>query len=385
MTTPEPLTRVWLGAYPADGAGGEPGTGEGIWRLDVDPLRGTVSGVLAMTSPAPSFLAASADGRTLYAAGETAPGTVSCFAVDPDGALSLREQISSGGDHPCHLLVAPDGRTLYVSNYSSGTVGVLPLEADGGFAEAVPATATPVQVLGHEGSGPVEDRQDGPHAHSAVLTPDAAHLLVADLGTDEVRRYRRGADGSLTADGVAVTLPPGTGPRHMVFSADGRHLYLTGELSASVLALAWDVEAAAGTVVQALPVQDEGRPNASGTAEPQPSAGRSPRDLPAHLALTGDRLLVSVREADVLVAFDLDDGLLRRAGEVTSGRWPRHFAVLGDGDLVLVAAERGHEVVSFGRPARVGRHGLPPVEPLVRAAVWHVPSPACVLASVPHV
>ena len=94
---------------------------------------------------------------------------------------------------------------------------------------------------------------------------------------------------------------------------------------------------------------------------------------------------MSVREPDVLVAFDLDDGMLRRAGEVPSGRWPRHFAVLGAGDLVLVAAERGHEVVSFGRPARVGRHGLPPVEPLLRAAAWHVRSPACLLPATPQV
>ena len=361
--------RVWVGTYPADGASAEAGTGEGIWRVDVDLVRGTISGALATVAPAPSFLASSTDRRTLYAVGETAPGTVSCFSVDPGGALALRDQVSSGGDHPCHLLLAPDGRTLYVSNYSTGTVGVLPIDGDGGFAEGVRSAGAPTQVLTHEGTGPVADRQAGPHAHAAVLTPDGSHVLVADLGTDELRRYRRAADGSLTPDGVATTLPPGTGPRHMVFSTGGDHLYVTGELSAAVLVLTWDTAASTGAVAQVLPVGA----SASGDGE---------GDLPAHLALAGDRLLVSVRGADELAAFDVDDGLLRAAGTVPAGRWPRHFAALGGGDLVVGAAERGHELVSFGRPARAGRHAAPTAEPLVRAAVWHVSSPACVVPAV---
>ena len=45
--------------------------------------------------------------------------------------LAVLDVVASGGADPCHLLLAPDARTLYVANYSSGTLGVLPLDADG--------------------------------------------------------------------------------------------------------------------------------------------------------------------------------------------------------------------------------------------------------------
>src|SRR5665647_3510045 len=36
--------RLWVGTYPPDGPEGAPGTGEGIWRLDLDPVTGAPSG-----------------------------------------------------------------------------------------------------------------------------------------------------------------------------------------------------------------------------------------------------------------------------------------------------------------------------------------------------
>ena len=136
---------------------------------------------------------------------EQTDGTVSAFDVVGD-ALVHRATVPSGGADPCHLLLDADGRTLFVANYTSGTLGVLPLDADGGFS-----AHGPDQVLGHAGSGPDEDRQESPHAHFVALDPSGAFVLVVDLGTDEIRRYRR-EDGRLVEDGIAAALPAGTGP-----------------------------------------------------------------------------------------------------------------------------------------------------------------------------
>ena len=114
-----------------------------------------------------------------------------------------RDTVPSGGADPCHLLLDTDGRTLFVANYTSGTLAVLPLDADGGFA-----TLGPDQVFGHTGTGPDEDRQESPHAHFVALDPSGAFVLVVDLGTDEIRRYRR-VDGRLVEDGIAAVLPAG--------------------------------------------------------------------------------------------------------------------------------------------------------------------------------
>ncbi|MCL3861473.1 beta-propeller fold lactonase family protein [Actinotalea sp. K2] len=352
---------VWIGTYPPAGAGTPPGQGEGVWRGELDLTAGTLTVAQVAQVPAASFLAVHPGGRVLYAVGETTSGTVSVLDVTPDGGVRPRDRVGSGGADPCHLLLAPDARTLYVANYSSGTVGVLPLEPDGGFTAEVRAAGAPTQVLAHEGSGPDRERQEGPHAHSTLITPDGAHLLVVDLGTDTLWRYRRAGDGSLVADGTAAVLPAGTGPRHATFAADGGHLYLTGELSATVHVLAWDATQASGRVVQSLSVGRSGPPDA------RPPDGQ--RDYPAHLALTGDRLVVSVRGSDRVHHLDVVDGLLRPAGDVAAGRWPRHLAVLESAGTVLVAAERGHELVP------VGTAGTPHAVPL--------PSPACVVAAVP--
>ncbi|WP_024285719.1 lactonase family protein [Cellulomonas sp. KRMCY2] len=361
---PADRTRLWLGTYPPDGPDGAADRGEGIWRLDLDPATGTLSGVLAAACAAPSFLALSADGATLYAVGETTPGTVSCFAVGPDGALALRQRVAGGGDAPCHLLLDPAGRALYVTNYGDGSVGVLTLAPDGGFGADVLAAGGPVQVLPGRGSGPVARRQDGPHAHSSILTPDGAHLLVADLGSDELRLFGVLADGLLVDEGVGFRFAPGTGPRHLAVGPGG-HLYAVGELSVTVHVLAWDPGTGTARQVQVLP------------------ACRSPRvsgDVvyPAHIVVHDRHVLVSVRGADVLARFAVHDGgaRLEHLGDVpVGGAWPRHFAVVdggpgradGPGALTVVAAQESGVVTVLGAAGSAVGPGL------------RVPFPACVV------
>ncbi|HZL01657.1 MAG TPA: lactonase family protein [Cellulomonas sp.] len=363
-------TSLWIGTYPAAGAGSPAGLGEGIWRVELDTASGTFGAAeLVAVTPSPSFVAAHPSGRVLYAVGELTAGTVTAFAV-PEGSvpgqLVALDVVASGGADPCHLLLAPDARTLYVANYSSGTLGVLPLDADGLFTAEVRAARGPVQVLGHAGSGPDASRQEGPHAHFVAIAPGGQFVVVADLGTDDLRRYARDtATGLLSAAGIAATLPPGTGPRHLVFAADGRTAYVVGELDVSVHVLAWDPATASGTLVQSLPA---GPPR---PLDQVPGSAAGPRVLPSHIELDGDRLVVAVRTSDVLVAYSATaDGTLVADGATSvPGAWPRHFAVV-DG-VVVVAAQVGGVLVAL----RSGE-GL---APRVVTSVLPLPAPACVV------
>lgn len=353
---------LWLGTYPPEGPAGEAGRGEGIWRLDLDRVTGALTGALAAPTPAPSFLALSGDGRTLYAAGETASGSLTRFTV-AGGELVEHERVASGGADPCHLLVHPDGRALYVTNYSSGSVGVLTLDADGSFSAEVRAAGGPVQVLGNAGSGPVADRQEGPHAHSTLLAPGGQLLLSADLGTDELRRFRVLDDGRLAEAGVATTFTAGTGPRHLAVGP-GDHLYAVGELSATLHVLRWDA-AGTATELDSQPVCHS--PVVSGDAV-----------LPAHLVVRDGHVLVSVRGPDVLAQFAVLDGgaRLEHMRDVpVGGAWPRHMAVVGDADRswVVSAAQDSGRVTVLAWDASGVRDGL--------VAALDVPHPACVVAA----
>ena len=359
--------RLWVGTYPPDGPDGAPGTGEGIWRLDLDPVTGVLTGARAVPTPAPSFLAVSSDGRTVFAAGETSPGVVTRFTVTDDGGLVERERVASGGAGPCHIVLHPGERALYVSNYGSGSLGVVPLVRDGAGQRFVGGLA---QVFEHSGSGPVTDRQEGPHVHSAIVAPGGQHLLVADLGTDEIRRYRIQDDGLLTEDGVAATLPPGTGPRQMALGPGG-HLYLVGELSVTVHVLAWTDDARLEPV-QVLPACDS-----------QLASGS--QVLPAHVLVAGGRVLVSVRGPDVVASFAVhDDGarLEHVADLPVGGGWPRHFAMAdapgtGVEGWLVAAVQNAGRVVALAWP--------PPAEAPAEGPTRtvQIPFPACVAVSVP--
>ncbi|MFC8193296.1 lactonase family protein [Cellulomonas sp. NPDC057328] len=361
-TLPEPATDaetlahgtvpLWVGTYPHAGIGTPSGLGEGLWCVDLDPATGLLDRPrLVVEAPAPSFVAAHPSGRVVYAVAEDDPGTVTAFAVGDDGGLTAAATVAVGGAHPCHLLVADDA--LYAACYSDGVLAVLPLAPDGTFAPEVLAAGAPAQTFGHTGSGPVTDRQEGSHAHFVALTPDGRHVVVSDLGTDELRRYVRAADGTLTADGVAATLSPGTGPRHVAFAPDARHLYVVGELDAAVHVLDWDAASASGTPIASVPAVAPGR---AGDATPSPS----------HVLLEGDRLVLGVRGVDVVTTYPVAaDGALGAPVSVPlGGRTPRHLDVVAD--WTVVALQESHAVVVLDHDGtEVGRA--------------EVPSPACVV------
>lgn len=97
------------------------------------------------------------------------------------------------------------------------------------------------QVLQHEGSGPVERRQEEPHPHYIDQTPDKKRIFVCDLGTDEIVLYSVEERHQLTRDDEhSIHLNPGSGPKKMIFSPDGKFAYILNELSNTVAVYQYD-------------------------------------------------------------------------------------------------------------------------------------------------
>ena len=321
-------TSVWIGTFPGDGPGSEAGTGEGIWKVDITD--GRLTGELAVRCPAPAFLASVGGGHTLFAVSEAMAGNIGCFEVTPSGGLIERQRVRSGGRWPCHITVHPSAKTVYVTNFHSGSLGVFTLE-EGYFAPEVMEAGGPVQGFDFPAAaaGPDKREQHGSRLHSSGLSPCGEYLLVADLGTDELRRFRIGPDGLLGEPGVAYTHAPGTGPRHFT-TGPGDHVYVVGELSETIDVLAWDRVAGIARHVRTIDI---------------PRSGRGEVSYPAHLVHVEGRLLVSVRGSDVLAEFTVsDDGSsVEYVGSIPAGgSTPRHFAVVRGGSS-LAHGTRGSE------------------------------------------
>ncbi len=170
----------------------------------------------------PSYLTLSPDQSRLYAVNEITGGkgphgTVSAFAIDPvTGHLSYLNQKSTHGLAPCYASIEPEGRYCLVANYETGSVCVLPVREDGRLGEAT-------DTVQFSGSGPIPDRQEGPHAHMIVPSPYRSLILAIDLGTDRLMAFRLDMErGTLIpGDPPWTQMPPGTGPRHWHFTPTG--------------------------------------------------------------------------------------------------------------------------------------------------------------------
>src|SRR5581483_6185887 len=122
---------AYVGCYTTSDRGGR-GEGIAIYRMDTETgvwtYLETVTGV-----PNPSFLTLAPDRRFLYCVhGGNTFSAVSAFARDEEtGRLTLLNRQESGGANPVALVIEPTNRFVAVANYFNGTVGLLPIAADG--------------------------------------------------------------------------------------------------------------------------------------------------------------------------------------------------------------------------------------------------------------
>lgn len=220
---------LFIGTYTENRWGKE---SKGIYLFRADYDRGTVEPCGTAEVRNPSYIAADAGDRNLYAVTETAsPSAVSSFAFDPDAAaLQKTASVASGEADPCNIIVSPDGSRIIVSNYSSGSVTVFPLRADGTVGEQE-------QAVRYSGRSTVSGRQDASHIHCARFCRCGKYLFVTDLGADALYRYTVSPDEGEYIDLSTFKkfgVEPGSGPRHFVFDPTGDYMYLINELSASV-------------------------------------------------------------------------------------------------------------------------------------------------------
>lgn len=325
------------------------------YEFDADTGKLTPKGVAAET-PDPSWIAVHPGGKYLYAANEAGKAsTVSAFAVDvKSGKLTLLNQIPSLGEDPCYLSFDKTGKYVLVANYSSGTIAVFPILADGRLGEHA------AFVKDQGAAGPNKKHQQGPHAHWIETSPDNRFALVADLGLDEVLVYKfDAASGTLTPNEPAFArLKAGSGPRHAVFYPNGKFVFVVSELSSTATSFAYDVKK--GTLKE------------TGTASTLPP-GFSGRNDVAETAVhpNGKFLYVSNRGNDSMAILSIDPGnrtLAPAGGIPTGGKEPRHFAIDPSGKYLLAENQFSNNVVVLKIDPATG--GLTPTGQVVE-----VPSP----------
>jgi 6-phosphogluconolactonase len=317
------------------------GKAEGIYVYHLDLASGELTYAATIAGAGtinPSFLTLAPDNGYLYAVNEITGGkgphgTLSAFAIDPETKkLSYLNQQSTHGLAPCYVSIEPGGRYALVANYETGSICILPVQADGRLGEAT-------EVVQFSGTGPNPERQEGPHAHMILPGPDGRFIFAVDLGTDKVMVYRLDPErGKLVPANFPWTaLPPGTGPRHLVFHPHQSFAYVISELQSTVTTLHYNDRRGTLEAVQTISTLPDDFSGQNLGAEIQ-------------VAPSGRFVYASNRGHDSLVIYAVDQatGKLSVVGhEPTQGVGPRDFTIDPAGDLLLVANQDTDTVVTF--------------------------------------
>lgn len=340
------------------------GKGEGIYVYRMDQTSGAMEPVSKTTGITnPSYLAFDSTGRFLYAVNELKTfenkptGTVSAFAVDPKtGKLEFLNKRMTHGTDPCHVLVDKKREYMFVANFMSGSICVLPVLEDGSLGEAS-------DFIQHQGSGIDPVRQQGPHAHAVTLDEAGRFAFVPDLGLDKVMAYKFDSKrGMLEPNEVAwIKMKPGAGPRHVAFHRSGKFAFLINELDSTMASLSYDGRRGAFKVLQIVPTLPEGYEGESTCADVQVSPG-------------GAFVYGSNRGHDSIVIYRINQhtGRLTYAGhQSTQGKTPRSFGIDPGGRFLLAANQDSDTVVTFRIEPKTGK--LLPTGHTIQ-----VPTPVCV-------
>lgn len=325
------------------------GASEGIYEYALDESGKFQNlGLVAKTSN-PSFLTMNGAKDVLLAVNENEDGGVTSFAINGD-SLEQRSKQSSGGGSPCYISVNQDGFIL-TANYGTGTLGLLQLGSDGKLSSLLDKEQ-------HEGKG-VTDRQEGPHAHSAIFLEED-QVISADLGTDELWFYKLNTEAKKLEpeEPRKIALQNGAGPRHIAFNPDGESFYVLNELNNTVTRF---IRENAGYIKkESLSTLDENFNGSSSAAD-------------IHCSSDGKFLYVSNRGEDSIAVFKIaDDGSLENKSTFSvHGKHPRNFKLSPDEKFVIVANRDTNNIVSFKRDVESGS--------LEYVGEIEAPKPVCIL------
>ncbi|MFC5457561.1 lactonase family protein [Prosthecobacter fluviatilis] len=312
----------------------------------------------------PFFLAVSPDQRFLYAINAESFGGaddefVAAYALDGrDGRLKRLNQHSARGTASCYLDVDATGKTVAVANYASGSVASLPVKEDGSLGEAV-------SFVQHSGSGADPVRQKGPNAHCIVISPDNRFALAADLGIDKILIYQLDAAAARLTPNDAqpfVKMRPASGPRHITFHPNGRHVYVINELANTVTCFDYAADSGMLTERQTLSTLPAGFTGKSHTAD-------------LKITPDGKFLYGTNRGHDSIASYRIaENGMLTLLSiDPSLGKGPQNLLITPDGRWLLCANMPGNSVVVFRIDAANGNlaaTGAPVAMPMPSCIRW---------------
>lgn len=300
-------------------AGCAAGTSIDVFELDLETGKMESQGP-HVTDGEVQWLARGAD--VLYAALRTDPPSVATFRtgnLEAAGSGSLAAPMA-------YLASDGTGRHLLAASYNDDLVTV------SGIDDGVATGAETDRVV------------PGRHAHTVLPSPDNAQVYATALGDDVVAWWKFDEGAGTLGGGGQVGTAPGSGPRHLRFSASGRHVYVLQEMAGTVAVFERDSSDGSLSEVQTVSSIDQRLGLVPGAVRdgsvPAPGADAI---WCAELRLTPDGrfLYTTERSSSTIAVFAVEEatGRLAYLQTVETETQPRGMNITPDGQYLLACGE----------------------------------------------
>jgi len=274
-------------------------------------------------------LAVSPDRKRLYAGLRNEPYSAVTFAIDAKTGKLKPAGSGPLADSMAYIATDRGGKFLLSASYGGNKVSVNPIGPDGTVQAAQ-------QII-----------ETQPNAHCILTDPTNRYVLHTSLGGDLVYQEKFDAKtGRLTPnDPPSVSIKTKAGARHLVFSPNGKFVYLVDELDASIYVFPWDARTGSlkkeVQVTTSLPKGFEGKPWAA--------------DI--HLTPDGKFLYASERTTSTLAAFSVDSrtGLLTPIDSYPTEKQPRAFNIDPTGRYLLSVGQLSNSMTSYAIDKTTGK------------------------------
>jgi len=305
--------------------------------------------------------------KYLYAVIRSQPHRVLSYAIDAaTGALAQKASAPLPDSMP-YVSTDRAGRFLLTASYGGDKLAVSPI-GENGLVEA-----EAIQVI-----------PTGRNAHS--ILPDRSNNFVyaATLGANQVLQFKfDGKTGKLSAnDPPAVSAEAGHGPRHMVFSPDGKYLYVLNELSGHVAQYAVDSGKGTLTIVGTISSVPAEAGLVWGVAQAPAGAAAAaaapkddkPKIWAADIQITPDGkfLYTTERTTSKIALFTVapGSGKLVYVSNFATEAQPRGIRIDPTGRYLVASGEKSDRLSVYKIDQATGKLGEPNRFPVGNGANW---------------